>query len=114
MDTPMLPPFLPFCLALVIWIIWGLTCIQSWKLLALFKSKYPQAALEEIPHAFDYWRHPRKFFFVFRKKCVPLLRSEPLLWKNRQRLLALLTISILFPLVSFVTLVIMAVLNAHR
>jgi len=74
--------------------IWSFLCVatvvQNNRLLKIFREKYPQIAQQEIPHIFDdNWSHPEKIFFFFRKRAVALLRSDNILWRERQRLLAL-------------------------
>jgi len=80
--------------------IWMLLCIattiQSGRLLRMFRERYPQIAQREIPFVFDNWRHPEKSLFFFRKRAVEILRPDSSLWRERQRFVALVIITLGF------------------
>jgi hypothetical protein len=62
----------------------------------MFRDRYPQIAQREIPFAFDRCRHPEKAIFFFRKRAVEILRADPILWRERQRFVGLVMITIGF------------------
>ena len=80
--------------------IWMLLCIattiQSARLLRMFRERYPQIAQREIPFVFDNWRHPEKALFFFRKRAVEILRPDPSLWRERQRFVGLVIVTLGF------------------
>ena len=82
--------------------VWFATAYQGHKLYHLFEVKYPEDARRLIPFAFSNTAHPEKLRFFFRQTSVPMLKRDPSLWQLRQRVKALLCLSILFPIASFI------------
>jgi hypothetical protein len=94
--------------------VWGVLCVatvlQSNRLLRMFRERYPQIAQREIPYVFDNWRHPEKAIFFFRKRAVEILRPDPSLWRERQRFVTLVLVTLGFWLACVVTICILGML----
>lgn len=94
--------------------VWGILCIatavQNHRLLKMFRERNPQVAQREIPFVFDNWRHPEKAMFFFRKRAVEILRQDPNLWRERQRFIALVIITLGFWLACGVAICIAGIL----
>jgi len=87
--------------ALLVMGVWMILCvatvIQNGRLLKMFRERYPQIAQREIPFIFDdKWSHPEKAIFFFRKRAVDILRPDPNLWRERQRFVALVIVTLGF------------------
>ena len=80
--------------------VWAILCIataiQGGRLIKIFRERYPQIAQREIPFVFDNWNHPEKIFFFFRKRAVDILRPDPSLWRERQRFVVLVMVTLGF------------------
>lgn len=91
--------------------IWLATSLQNRKLYRAFLAKYPSSAMRMMPSALSKDRHPEKTLFFFRRTSIPLLKADPDLWRQRQRLKMLLCLSVLAPILSFLSMLIYAVLS---
>jgi hypothetical protein len=82
---------------------WIAFAFRTGKLYADFLNRYPREAEELIPSAFDpRTKHPEKIIFFFRRESLPLLKSDPHLWRLRQQVKFLLWLSILTPALAMV------------
>jgi hypothetical protein len=105
----------PFALFCVTGAVWCVTCLCASRLLCAFRERFPSVAAREIPYAFDRWfNHPEKTVFFFRRRAAEVLRGDPLLWRLRQRLMLLYFLSILIPLLGFMSIGIVAFLETHK
>lgn len=87
----------PISYCLLTTIIWGATVIQSQRLYLAYTARFPEEARAHIPYAASSMRPPGKFLFFLRKGAVPLLQRDPRIWRMRQRLVALMVLSLTFP-----------------
>ena len=71
-------------------------------------------AQANIPDAFSSWRHPEKLFFFFRKESLVLLKSDPTIWRLRQRLRLLLLLSLFVPTGGFLIIALVAFWQMSR
>ena len=89
-------PLLPLLVMCVWMILCVVTVIQNERLLKMFRERYPQLARQEIPWVFDNWSHPEKAIFFFRKRAIDILRTDPILWRERQRFVVLTIVTVGF------------------
>jgi len=108
MGLPIMSGVYPIVFFVAVVLVWFATVIQGAKLLKAFVTKYPQESQREIPYASSRMRHPEKVFFFFRRKSLPLLKGDPMLWKLRQQLKLLLLLSAVLPVLLFAFLVLSA------
>src|SRR5215204_2709120 len=105
----------PFALFCVTGFLWFVTWLCAHRLLHAFCDRFPLVAQREIPYAFDRgFAHPEKGIFFFRRRAAEVLRGDPLLWRQRQRFILLSTLSLLIPVLGFVSIGIVAFLETHR
>ncbi len=104
----------PALLSVLVAAIWMAAAVQAQRLLNTFRRKFPNEAQKHIPDAFSRMRHPEKFLFFFRKKSLPLLRSDPAIWRLRRSLLWLSVLSAVVPLLVFATLLAFAVASGFK
>ena len=60
----------------------------------MFRDRYTTIAARELPMAWDGLRDPEKVMFFFRKRAIAVLRPLPEIWKERQRFVALLIVTL--------------------
>src|SRR4030095_15888618 len=96
-------PLVLFCATGFIWV---LMARQNSHLVHLFWQRLPHIAQRELPGTLD--RHPEKTFFFFRRRAVEVLRGDEILWRQRQRFLFLFALSVLVPVLGFITIGIVA------
>ena len=105
-------PFLLFC---VTGVVWFTTVWYAHRLLHAFCRRFPSEAQREIPYAFDRWTaHPEKGIFFFRHKAAEIIRGDPLLWRQRQRFIFLFALSLLIPVLGFVSIGVVAFIETHK
>ena len=92
--------------------VWVLLAWQNARLVHLFWQRLPHIAYQELPVTLD--RHPEKMFFFFRRRAVEVLRGDELLWRERQRFLFLFALSVLVPVLGFVSIGIFAYIESHQ
>jgi len=87
-------------IVIVIIMCWLLTAIQGYRLVRLFKNKYPEIAKKKIPSAFTpYYKDNFEInLFFFSKENIPLLQKDQIIWKLRQQTKILFILSIGTPL----------------
>jgi hypothetical protein len=100
--------FYPLSFFLLTGVIWIIFIVRAHQLFYRFRSKYPDSARKEIPHAFEFYGHPEKIRYFFRGKSVELLKSDPEIWKLREQVRYLFYLSVAFPVVGFIALAVMA------
>lgn len=75
-------------------VLGAFTMFTSWvlshKLYYTFLARHPDVAHKEIPFAGQRVAHPEKLYFFFRREALPVLRSDPEVWRLRQQLKAAL------------------------
>ena len=85
---------------IVVMCIWAAFCIatvvQNSRLLRMFRDRYPTIAARELPMAWDGMRHPEKAIFFFRKRAIEVLRPLPDVWRERQRFVTLVVVTLSF------------------
>lgn len=105
----------PFVLFSTTAVVWGVTVWYAHRLLHAFCDRFPLVAQREIPYAFDRWfAHPEKGIFFFRRRAAEVLRGDPLLWRQRQRFILLSALSVLIPVLGFVSIGVVAIMESHR
>jgi hypothetical protein len=105
-------PFILFCATGVLWFT---TVWYAHRLLHAFCRRFPSEAQREIPHAFDRWfAHPEKGIFFFRHKAVEILRGDALLWRQRQRFILLSVLSVVIPVLGFMSVGVVAILESQK
>ena len=105
-------PFLLFCATGVLWIT---TVWYSHRLGHAFCRRFPSEAAREIPYAFDRgFAHPEKVIFFFRRRAAEILRTDPSLWRQRQRFILLSVLSVLLPVLGFLSIGVVAFIEIHR
>ena len=62
----------------------------------MFRDRYPTIAARELPMAWDGMRDPEKAIFFFRKRAIVVLRPLPDIWRERQRFVVLVAITLSF------------------
>ena len=78
---------------------WGMCVIQSYRMVYLFKTRYPEVARKEITNTFfQPFADSAQFFYFFNKKNVPFLKKDPELWKLRQQVKVLSILSVGLPI----------------
>ena len=102
----------PLILLFATAVVWVLMAQQNSHLVHLFWQRLPQIAQRELPGTLG--RHPENTFFFFRRRAVELLRSDDVLWQQRQRFLFLFALSVLVPVLGFLPLFIYAVIMSHQ
>jgi hypothetical protein len=95
-------------------LVWVLMAWQNSRLLCAFRERFPQIAQREIPYVFDYWRHPEKTFFFYRRRAVEILREDPALWRERRRFIILSVLSVAVPVLGFASICIYALIMSQR
>lgn len=91
----------PIALFSLTGIIWLGCAIQNSRLLRSFEARFPEQAKKDIPYSFSNMRHPEKLFYFFRKKSLPLLKSDSRIWSLRQQFKYLLILSFTVPILGF-------------
>lgn len=105
----------PFALFCVTGLIWFVTWLCAHRLLHAFCDRFPSVAQREIPYAFDRGvAHPEKGIFFFRRRAAEVLRGDPLLWRQWQRFILLSALSVLIPMLGFVSIGVVVFLETHR
>ena len=105
-------PITLFCVTGLLWLV---TWLAAHRLLHAFCDRFPLVAQREIPHAFDRgFAHPEKGMFFFRRRAVEILRADPLLWRQRQRFIFLFALSLLIPVLGFVSIGVIAFIETHK
>jgi hypothetical protein len=105
-------PFLLFCATVGLWFT---TVWYSHRLLHAFCRRFPAEAQREIPYAFDrYIRHPEKGIFFFRHRAAEILRADAVLWRQRQRFIVLSVLSVVVPVLGFISICVVAIIETHR
>jgi hypothetical protein len=82
-------------------LLWFATGLQSHRLFYKFRKRHPEIAAQEIPFAFDFMAHPDKFLFFFKKRSLPILKSDPVIWTLRQQVKTLAILSLAVPFTGF-------------
>ena len=59
-------------------------------------------------------RHPEKAIFFFRRRAAQILRADAVLWKQRQRFLFLMTLSVLVPVIGFLSICVVAYIETRK
>src|SRR5689334_17346776 len=105
-------PFTLFCITGALWFV---TWLCAHHLLHGFCTRFPAVAQREIPYAFDRWfPHPEKAIFFFRRRAAEVVRDDPSLWRQRQRLILLSVLSVLIPALGFLTIGVIALMETQR
>jgi hypothetical protein len=105
----------PFALFCVTGLLWFVTWLAAHRLLHAFCDRFPSVAQQEIPDAFDRgFAHPEKGMFFFRQRAAEVLRGDPLLWRQRQRFIFLSAMSVLIPVLGFVSIGVVAIIESHK
>jgi hypothetical protein len=105
-------PILLFC---VTGGLWFTTVWYSHRLLHAFCRRFPAEAQREIPYAFDRgFAHPEKGIFFFRHKAAEILRTDTLLWRQRQWFILLSVLSVVVPLLGFTSIAMFAFIQSQR
>jgi hypothetical protein len=102
----------PVILLLATGFVWVLMAWQNSRLVHLFWQRLPHIAQRELPATLD--RHPEKAIFFFRRRAVEVLRGDEVLWRQRQRFLFLFALSVLVPVLGFVSIGIVAYIQSHQ
>ena len=105
-------PIYPLILSFATGIVWVLMAWQNSRLVHLFWQRLPQIAQRELPGTLD--RHPEKTLFFFRRRAVEVLRGDEVLWRQRQRFLFLFALSLLIPVLGFMSIGIVAYIQSHQ
>jgi hypothetical protein len=105
----------PFALFCVTGLLWFVTWLCAHRLLHAFCDRLPLVAQREIPYAFDRgFAHPEKGIFFFRRRAAEILRGDPILWRQRKRFILLSALSVLIPVLGFVSIGIVAFMETHK
>jgi len=105
----------PFALFCVTGLLWFATWLSARRLLHAFCDRLPLVAQREIPYAFDRgFAHPEKCIYFFRSRAAAALRSDTLLWRQRQRFILLSTLSVLIPVLGFVSIAVVALTEIYK
>jgi hypothetical protein len=102
----------PIALMLTTGCVWFLTVWQNSRLVELFWQRLPRAAQQELPGAMD--RHLGKTVFFFRRRAVQILRGDAVLWRQRQYFLFLAALSVLVPILGFLSIVALAYFESRK
>lgn len=102
----------PLILLFATGFVWVLMAWQNRHLVHLFWQRLPHIAQRELPGTLD--RHPENTFFFFRRRAVAVLRGDGILWRQRQRFLFLSALSVLVPVLGFLTICIVAYVQSHQ
>jgi len=102
----------PLILFFTTGLVWFLMAWQNSRLVHLFWQRLPHIAQQELPGTLD--RHPEKTMFFFRRRAVEVLRSDAVLWQQRQRFLFLFALSVLVPVLGFASIGIVAYVQSHQ
>lgn len=95
--------------------LWCVTVLYGHRLLHNFCARFPAVAQQEIPYAFDRWiAHPEKAIFFFRRSAAEVIRDDPSLWRQRRRFMFLVVLSLLIPVLGFLTIGVIAFMETHR
>jgi hypothetical protein len=102
----------PFSAAFIVAVlaVWVALFIQSHRLFYLFRTRFPDVARRDIPHAFDSSRHPEKFRYFFRRNSLDLLQSDAQLWRLRQQVKLLAILALIVPPAGMVLLLAIGIL----
>jgi hypothetical protein len=105
----------PVILSCITAAVWFVTSWHAHRLLHAFCDRFPSVAQREIPYAFDRWSaHPEKAIFFFRRRAAEVLRGDPSLWRQRQRLILFTVLSLLIPVLGFLSLGVVALVESYR
>ncbi len=105
----------PFALFCVTGLLWFVTWLCAHRLLHAFCERFPSVAQREIPYAFDRgFAHPEKGIFFFRRRAADVLRGDPLLWRQRQRFIFLAALSLLIPMLGFLSIGVIAFVESYK
>lgn len=106
---------IPVALFCITGLLWLATWLCAHRLLHLFCDRFPLIAQRELPYAFDRgFAHPEKVIFFLRRRAAEVLHGDPSLWRQRQRLIRLSALSLLVPMVGFVTIGVVAFMASQR
>lgn len=105
-------PFILFCTTGALWFV---TSLYAHRLLHRFCARFPTVAQREIPYAFDQWIvHPEKAIFFFRRRAAEVVHDDPSLWRQRRRFILLSVLSVLVPILGFLTIVAVAFMQTQK
>ncbi|MEY2529849.1 MAG: hypothetical protein QOJ05_1939 [Verrucomicrobiota bacterium] len=93
--------------------VWLALFIQSHRLFYKFRATFPDVARRDIPHAFDFSRHPEKIRYFFRRTSIPILQSDGELWRLRQQVKLLGILALIVPPAGMLLLVAVGILLAQ-
>jgi hypothetical protein len=102
----------PLVLFIATGLIWALTAWQNSRLVHSFWQRLPHIAQRELPGTMD--RHPEKTLFFFRRRAEEVLRGDEILWRQRKRFLFLFALSVLVPVLGFVSIGVVAYVQSHQ
>jgi len=105
-------PFALFCTTGALWL---LTWLYAHRLLHRFCARFPDIAQQEIPYAFDRWfAHPEKAIFFFRHRAAEVVRDDPSLSRERGRFMLLAVLSVLIPVLGFLSIGVVAIVQTQK
>lgn len=98
-------------LVMCVWVLLvGGTVIQNTRLLRMFRNRYPQLAQKELPAVFNGRRDPEKAIYFFRRRAINALQPHADLWRERQRFVVLVSLTVGYLLLLAVTIIALGIL----
>ena len=102
----------PVILIVVTASVWVYTALQSGRLIEAFWARLPHVAAQELDSAVG--RSIRNGIFPFRRRAAEVLCGDGVLWKLRQRFLLWAALSMLIPVLGFLSLGVVALFASSR
>src|SRR5262245_48457978 len=104
--------YYPILLMLITGFVWVFTARKGNRLIEAFWQRLPHVAQQELDSVVG--RSIRNGLFPFRRRAAEVLRGDEVLWALRRRFLFWATLSLLVPVLGFLSIAVVAIVASQR